>query len=302
MLIMDTTSYTTFSDVARFLKIFDVYSTSKLKLPENCFHFGNGLFAIVCLNDNNVNIHVCEFVTNANHELVPSENEIILTPFIWQALCDSLNNTDFVDLPSFFESFSLVRNELFLSIVERRNEMCISMQKCVLKPDFSRYFVPGVLLMSEYQWSRLKDMNHQITETVITFLFKHELKVWCMIATEQKKSMLTNFNVEKTDAEMTLTLSLAELLKIHLEKAMNIVFKCDGCLLNYANQLGHECITTTDEEKLNEYFNLSVTTFNLKEIACEFIEENKGLLKYITTEFFESLDLKYLIDFVRKLY
>lgn len=147
----------------------------------------------------------------------------------------------------------------------------------------------------------LKDTSHLITETVIHFLLKHELKGWVLMEADRMKES-PNANVEKAEAEMALNVSLCELLKIHLEKGMNIVFKCDGCKLNYGNQLGHECMTMSHEEKLDKYFNVALTTFNLKEIASKFVQVNTKLLKFITEEFFDSLDTRYIKDFVRKIY
>lgn len=291
-----------FLEISRLLKTVDVYKKTKLNLPEYCYHLGNGMFVIICLNENLTNIHLCEFVKNAADDLVPSENEITLTPFIWQAFCDSLNNPEFVDLPCFFESISLVKNELFLSIVEKNNRMCICMQKCLIKHDYSRAFIPGVLLLSEYQWSVLKDINHIISDAAVSFMFKHELKLWSLIETETYFGVLSNDNVQKEEAEMTLTLSLAKLLKIHLEKAIDSVFKSKACLLKWDSQLGHECITFNEEEKLNKYFYLAISTFNLKEIACEFVYDNESLLRFITNGFFVTLNIKCLLDFIRKLY
>lgn len=298
---MDKTIHITFADTSKLLRTLDIYNTGKSKLPENCFHLGFGLFLIVSVNDNKTNIHICEFVPNATGELIPTDNEIILSPFLWQSLCESFDNTEFIDLPTSFETFSLVKNELFLAVIETCDTMRVTMQKCFIKEDLSRYFIPGLVVMSEYQWCLLKDTSHLITETVIHFLLKHELKGWVLMETD-RMTECPNADGEKTEAEMALSVSLCEFLKIHLEKGMNIVFKCDGCKLNYGNQLGHECMTMTDEEKLDKYFNVALTTFNLKQIASEFVRENTGLLKFITEEFFHSLDARYITDFVRKLY
>ncbi|KAG8173811.1 hypothetical protein JTE90_006016 [Oedothorax gibbosus] len=145
-------------------------------------------------------------------------------------------------------------------------------------------------------------MHSHVTKVVIHFLLKHELKYWILL--EPQKQTTENYNeaLMKVDAEMILKVSICEFLKIHLGKGMNIVFKCDGCKLNYSNQLGHKCLMMDDEEKLDKYFNVALTTFNLKHIAIDFVQDNKKLLKFITEEFFDSLDESYITDFVRKLY
>lgn len=299
---MDKSRFISVADTLRVLKTIDIVNDAKSELPDNCVVIGNGLIVIVCFDDFKVNIHVCEFIKNVSGELLPTENEIVLSPFLWQSLCDSMNDTDFVDLPTSFESFSMVKNELFLAVVEKNYKMCITMQRCFMKPDFSRYFFPGILMMSEYQWSLLKDKHRDITEIVVHFMLKHELKDRVLEEVGKRLMDCIDANVEKTEAEMTLNVSLCELLKIHLVKAINVVFKCDGCRLGYANQLGHECVILSDSEKLEKYFNVALTLFNMEQIAYEFVQENNGLLTHITEEFFNSLNVHYITDFVRKLY
>ena len=298
---MDKTRSISVVDASRILKTVDIYNANS-KLPDNCFHIGNGLVLIVGYDNTKVNIHIVEFLKTAGGEFSASSNGIVLSPFLWQSLCASFENPAFIDLPTSFESVSMVKNELFLATVERNNEMCITLQKCFMKQDLSRYFLPELLTISEYQWTRLKDVNSLVTEIVIRFLLKHELKFWILLETEKLTMDDCKESVEKTDAEMMLNVSLCEFLKIHLDKAINILFECDGCRLNYGNQLGHECITMSDDEKLAKYFNLAFVTFDMKKIAFDFVYENKGLVRFITETFLDSLDVHYVLDFVRKLY
>lgn len=144
---MEKTIHISFTDTSRLLRTIDIYNTSKSKFPENCFHLGFDLFVIVSVNDNKTNIHICEFVPDSTGELIPKENGIILSPLLWQYLCESFDNAEFIDLPTTFETFSLVKNELFLAVVETCGTMRVTMQKLFMKEDFSRYFIPGLVMM-----------------------------------------------------------------------------------------------------------------------------------------------------------
>ncbi|KAG8184542.1 hypothetical protein JTE90_012631 [Oedothorax gibbosus] len=108
---MDQTQ--SFVDTSRLLKWIEVYND---KLPENCIHFGNGLIAVVCFENFKVNIHLCEFVRTLGGALVPSENKIVLSPFLFESLCSSFEDPNFIDLPTSFESFSLLENDYSLQL------------------------------------------------------------------------------------------------------------------------------------------------------------------------------------------
>ncbi|KAG8175724.1 hypothetical protein JTE90_010263 [Oedothorax gibbosus] len=298
---MDKTQSVTISGASKISKTVDIYNANT-ELPDNCVHIGDGLFVIVGFDNGKVNIHIIEFLKTAGGEFSASTNGIVLSPFLWQSLCASLENPALVDLPTSFKSISMLKNELFLATVERNNEMCVTLQKSFMNQDFARYFLPELLIISEYQWTRLKDVNSLVTEIVLRFLLKHELKSLILLETEKLTMPDYNESVEKTNAEMVLNVSLCEFLKIHLDKAMNIVFECDGCRINYANQLGHECMTMPDNEKLSKYFNLAFVTFDWKKIAFDFVYENKGLVRFITETFLDGLDVHYVLDCVRKLY
>ena len=135
-----------FTETSRILKTAD--NAGCAKLPENCVYIGNDFIVVLSLNDGKVDVRICQFVRNPDGELLPSENEIVLSPFLWVSLCKSVNNLLFIDLPTTFESFSLVENELFLAAIEK---LFVTLQRCGVKQDFSRYFVPGILRMTEYQ-------------------------------------------------------------------------------------------------------------------------------------------------------
>lgn len=143
-----------------------------------------------------------------------------------------------MDLPNFYDAFSLVNNELFLAVVERNDQKYISMQKCFLNTDCSRQFVPGVCILSEYQWCRLKDVNKDISHCVITFILKHALPLQIEKCIENHELPEFDSNLEKKDCEILLTSSLCEQIEQFLCEGIKEVFICHGCILQYGNQLG----------------------------------------------------------------
>ncbi|KAG8173981.1 hypothetical protein JTE90_004079 [Oedothorax gibbosus] len=249
-----------FADTARTLKKADIYNAAYTKLPQNCVYLGKDLVLVVSLNDWKVDVHLCQFVRNASGELVPSENEIILSPFLWVSLCNSMNNPSFIDLPTTFESFSLVENELFLAAIENRY---VSMQRCGLQNNYERYFIPGTLTMEDHQWRRLKYTSKLISDILTEYLIKHELKSWILKEAENHPYQTV---INKSGAEKALKTSLCGLMKTHLDRTMN-----------------------TD-------FYLALTKLDLKQIAYEFVQENKSLLRFIGEELFD------VTDFVRQLF
>lgn len=252
------------------------------KPPENCIDIGDGLHVIVSLNEYNIDIQICEFVRNIAGELLPTENGIVLSPFLWESLCKSMNDAAFVDLPSSFECFSMIENQLFLSVIKKY----ITMQRCALKRDFSRYFIPGILLMSNCQWTLLKHKNRLVSEKVANYLIKHELKSWVLLEKQTLEEASQSVELEKIEAEMELILSLCEFLKIYLVKAVTP-------LVNDK---------VSDEENMTKYFYLAFTTFEWKQLAFEYVRENNRLLKFVTHQFFDNLNVNFIIDFVCKLY
>lgn len=240
-----------FADTARFLKKADIYNATCTKPPNSVF-LGKDMILVVSLNDGKVDIHICQFVRNVAGELLPSENEITLSPFLWVSLSNSMNNPTFIDLPTSFESFSMVENELFLTAIEKRY---VSFQRCGVQNNYERYFIPGMLTMEDHQWARLKYNTKLINDIAAEYLLKHELKSWILKEAEIYPYQTV---VNKSGAERALKSSLCELLKRHLDKASDLY--------------------------------LALSKLDLKHIAYEFVRENKSLLRFISDEMFDVID------------
>ncbi|KAG8183931.1 hypothetical protein JTE90_029035 [Oedothorax gibbosus] len=132
--------------------------------------------------------------------------------------------------------------------------------RCGLQNNYERYFIPGILTMEDYQWAQMKYSSKLISDILTEYMIKHELKSWNL-----KEAEIHPY-LNKSGAERALKVSLCGLLKSHLERAINTDF----------------------------YFALAKV--DLKQIAYEFVQENKTLLKFISDELFD------VSDFVRKLF
>ncbi|GBM48742.1 hypothetical protein AVEN_193438-1 [Araneus ventricosus] len=70
------------------------------------------------------------------------------------------------------------------------------------------------------------------------------------------RSPRTNLQMELSDVEMLLSMSLTEILADNIKSRIDDVLVCNGWLENQANQLGHECVTMNFESRHNEHFNV----------------------------------------------
>lgn len=121
--------------------------------------------------------------------------------------------------------------------------------------------------MNENSWLELTQNRKRITESAMVFdcIFRKLLL--------NEVSKLTPNVVANTDiseVESVLTTSLIELFCEYLGDIAD-VFECFGCTQEYANQLGHECITMDYETRLKLYGDLAFFTMNFEQLIKDFV-------------------------------
>ncbi|GFT80473.1 PC4 domain-containing protein [Nephila pilipes] len=122
-----------------------------------------------------------------------------------------------------------------------------------------------------------------------------------------KKEVTKHIPFPKTDfdcidAEIILTTSMVELLSYHIQENISALFECYGCLEGYENQLGHECMTYTNEQRIFEYGDLAMLNMDWDKLAAEFVERSIQMINYISEIFLNKLDMNILIENAIKMY
>ncbi|GBN77868.1 hypothetical protein AVEN_10089-1 [Araneus ventricosus] len=102
--------------------------------------------------------------------------------------------------------------------------------------------LPSVCLLTETEWNQLQCIRKKISESCKSLMFSNFLKKKILLEVPSR-SPRTNLQMELSDVEMVLSMSLTELLADNIKSRIEEMMVCNGCIENQANQLGHECMT-----------------------------------------------------------
>ncbi|GFQ81256.1 PC4 domain-containing protein [Trichonephila clavata] len=106
-------------------------------------------------------------------------------------------------------------------------------------------------------------------------------------------------------------LELAQIRKRITESSMSMVFdwssitdvfECFGCTPEYANQLGHECITMDHETRLQLYGDLAFFAMNFEQLIQDFIQQNIQMSNYLNPMFVNKWDMLSIFDSAKSMY
>ncbi|GFR26769.1 PC4 domain-containing protein [Trichonephila clavata] len=96
-------------------------------------------------------------------------------------------------------------------------------------------------------------------------------------------------------SRIILTTSLIELFCEYLGSSITDVFEYFGCTQEYANQLGHECITMDRETRLQLFGDLAFFAMNFEQLIQDFIQRNIQMLNYVSPMFVNKWDVTSVI-------
>ncbi|GBM25477.1 hypothetical protein AVEN_239027-1 [Araneus ventricosus] len=99
------------------------------------------------------------------------------------------------------------------------------------------------------------------------------------------RSPRTNLQMELSDVEMVLSMSLAELLADNIKSRIEEMMVCNGCIENQANQLGHESMTMNFESRHSLCGDLAILSIDIELLVKVFVEKNMQMLNYINETF-----------------
>ncbi|GFW84480.1 PC4 domain-containing protein [Trichonephila clavipes] len=108
--------------------------------------------------------------------------------------------------------------------------------------------------------------------------------------------------VDTIDAEMVLTTSMVELLCNHIEENISSLFVCFGCLEGYENQLGHECMTYSNGQRISEYGDLAILNMDWDKLVADFVNRNIQMVNYMNEMFLNKSNMNVLIENAKQMY
>ncbi|GFR24762.1 PC4 domain-containing protein [Trichonephila clavata] len=112
-------------------------------------------------------------------------------------------------------------------------------------------------------------------------------------------------NTDISEVESILTTSLIELFCEYLGSSITDVFECFGCTQEYANPLGHECITMDRETRLQLFGDLAFFAMNFEQLIQDhtlYSTKHTNVLNYISPMFVNKWDMTSVINNAKSMY
>ncbi|GFY21829.1 PC4 domain-containing protein [Trichonephila clavipes] len=168
--------------------------------------------------------------------------------------------------------------------------------------DFTRKFLTPVSMLKETEWNVLKDIHKQITSKTVSIMFG---RVFLKLLRQEVAKHIPfpkSDCIDCIDAEMVLTTSMVELLCNHIEENISSLFVCFGCLEGYENQLGHECMTYSNGQRISEYGDLAILNMDWDKLVADFVNRNIQMVNYMNEMFLNKLNMNVLIENAKQMY
>ncbi|GFT83801.1 PC4 domain-containing protein [Trichonephila clavipes] len=253
----------------------------------------------VAILENVARIHLRRYKLDATGSLLPTKDGITVTPSVWLALVREFSAIDqaFEDGKVF-----VIKDCLLLSRTVIENVTHIIMQRYFQRKDFTRKFLTPVSMLKETEWNVLKDIHKQITSKTVSIMFG---RVFLKLLRQEVAKHIPfpkSDCVDCIDAEMVLTTSMVELLCNHIEENISSLFVCFGCLEGYENQLGHECMTYSNGQRISEYGDLAILNMDWDKLVADFVNRNIQMANYMNEMFLNKLNMNVLIENAKQMY
>ncbi|GBN08246.1 hypothetical protein AVEN_73971-1 [Araneus ventricosus] len=129
-------------------------------------------------------------------------------------------------LPSETRNVLIVRDTLFLPTSWIENKPFTSFQRYVTNVNFSRQFLPPVCLLTETEWNQLQFIRKRISESCKSLMFINFLKKIILLEVSSL-SRRKYLQMELSDVEMVLSMSLTELLADNIKSRIEETMVCN---------------------------------------------------------------------------
>ncbi|GFQ81349.1 PC4 domain-containing protein [Trichonephila clavata] len=181
------------------------------------------------------------------------------------------------------------------------NVTYIICQRYFQRKDSSRKFLTTVSMLKETDWKVLKDIQKQITSKTVSIMFG---RVFLKLLRKEvaKHIHFPKPDYDCIDAEIVLTTSMVELLCNHIQENISSLSICYGFLEGYENQLGHECMTHSNEQRISNYGDLAVLNMDWDKLVADFVNRNIQMVNYISEIFLNKLNMNVLIENSKQMY
>ncbi|GFQ67277.1 PC4 domain-containing protein [Trichonephila clavata] len=271
-------------------------------VPENHFHLGGHNYAVISDFADVARIHLRRYKLDATGSLLPTKDGITVTPSAWLVLV-----RQFAAIDQAFDDGKVfvIKDCLMLSRTVIENVTYIICQRYFQRKDFSRKFLTPVSMLKETEWKVLyiyiKDIQKQIKSKTVSIMFG---RVFLKLLRKEvaKHIPFPKSDYDCIDAEIVLTTSMVELLCNHIQENISSLFICYGCLEGYENQLGHECMTYSNEQRIFNYGDLAILNMDWDKLVADFVNRNIQMVNYISEIFLNKLNMNVLIENAKQMY
>ncbi|GFY50389.1 PC4 domain-containing protein [Trichonephila inaurata madagascariensis] len=266
--------------------------------PDNYFHISGHNYAVFSDFACVARIHLRRYKLDAIGSLLPTKDGITVTPSVWLALVREFAAIDrAVDDGKVF----VINDCLLLLRTVTENVTYIIWQSYFQRKDFSRKFLTPVSMLKEAEWNALKDIQKQITSKIISIMFG---RVFLKFLRKEvaKHIPFPKSDFDCIDAEIVLTTSMVELLCNHIQENIPSLFIYYGYLEEYENQLGQECMTYSNEQRVPEYGDLAILNMDWDKLVADFVNRNNQMVNYMSEIFINKLNMNVLIENAKQMH
>ncbi|GFQ75053.1 PC4 domain-containing protein [Trichonephila clavata] len=222
-----------------------------------------------------------------------------MSPVLWQSLA---NRIELINVPSSStEETYVLKDALMISTVFIEDVSHITRPRYFKQKDFSGKFIPGTCVMNENCWLELAQIRKRIKESAMSMVSDC---IFRKLLLNEVSKITPNVvvNTDISEVESVLTTSLIELFYEYLGSSITDVFECFGCAQEYANQLGHECVTMDHKTRLQLYGDLAFFAMNFEQLIQDFIQRNIQMLNYLNPMFVNKWDMLSIFDSAKSMY
>lgn len=293
----DSTSRTTVKRVCSSENTMQSFSFNPENVPSNMFHLGESNYVVVSDFSDVIRIHIRFYKLDFSGCLKPTRRGITLTTSLWQALSATMDSIPSSEL----KEMTIIENSLLLSTEQINGVRYISIQRFFQRNDLSRKFVPSIGLISEMEWEELKRIRKEVSSLAVRVMFGpifQGLLLWEV----QRRFPSSVVQENSEDTEILLATSMSELLSDYLKSNIQDIFMCNGCDMNLGNQLGHECVTQSNEIRAQVYGDRALLRIDLSKFISDYVERNCQICKYINEYFVKSLNMSNIVKTAIDLY
>lgn len=168
---------------------------------------------------------------------------ISISPAVWSKLS--------LELKSFSEraledEMLIIHKDLSVSLQKSKNLVHVILQRLFQKKDGTFQFMPESINLTLQQVANLCSSKKQITKELLHSLFTYTLKYY---VEEEMDISSSTTRIPLPCMQNELYEKFVKVITDSFDETIPMVLECHGCRENLSNQLGHDCIMLTAQER-----------------------------------------------------